>query len=569
MGETNLKDQNNIQNMMDENLKKQLVSSNAQIKKTQKQLERQQKIKLKEFEISEPEAFKKAKILSRKLNIEISNFIGCDLSDYDENGNLISEKKGIGVESFQKAQKETLSQGIENLQVVDGVNTKSENQGREKTLDNQTENQNEKKVEKIDLSEIQKLKEEISPTEKKVEPEKTSSNVKKIDPEELKKLKEQISSEEKPERQQESQETQKEEEKESQTARDNSESLENQPDEKTQTDANLETEQNQPIDNQNQSDAGQVVSQKQTAENNIEKTTSNEQTSEFQGMSEEEISAELERRKRLADLKLKYSEEKKENEVGEYKKNLDFSSNSNIKHFKMRPPKKILIIILSVVFAFVAVAVSLTIYFVKKPPAPASLVNSKISQSTIYHYVGEKIDLTGITIEQLYSDGSKKSVPVDVTKISQRSSNIGSDLTILEFGENSFLEFTVDEKKHKLNINLNELRITGIKEIIHPTEEYSSKSKINFDSILILVNIKDRENNDFEPKRISSKNATFKIEGQVENLLTDEEGILLYRFDESSNIVTLPEGNYNIVVTIEEKGTTFSASFSIQIFDIE
>lgn len=547
---------------MDENLKKQLVSSNAQIKKTQKQLERQQKIKLKEFEISEPVTFKKAKILSKKLNIDISKFIGCDLSDYDENGNLISGKRGFDVGFFQKTQKETLSQEIENLQVANGLNTKSENQGREKTLENLTGNQNEKKVEKIDLSEIQKLKEEISPTENIVEAEKISSNVKKIDPEELKKLKEQISLEENPEGQQKSQEAQKEE-NENQTERDISESFENQPVEKTQNVSNLETE-------QNQSDSGQVFEQNQTAENHVKKATSNEQASEFAGMSEEEISAELERRKRLADLKLKYSEDNKNaNDIGEYKKNLDFSSNTNIKHFKMRPPKKILIIILSVVFALVALAVSLTIYFVKKPPAPATLVNSKISQSTIYHYVGEKINLTGITIEQLYSDGSKKSIPVDVSNISQRSSNIGSDLTILEFGENSFLEFAVDGKKHKLNINLNELRIAGIKEIIHPTEQYSSESKINFDTILILVNIKDRENNDFEPKRISSKNATFKIEGQVENLLTDEDGILLYRFDESSNIVTLPEGNYNIIVTIEEKGTTFSASFSIQIFNIE
>lgn len=547
---------------MDENLKKQLVSSNAQIKKTQKQLERQQKIKLKEFEISEPVTFKKAKILSKKLNIDISKFIGCDLSDYDKKGNLISGKRGFDVGFFQKTQIETLSQEIENLQVANGLNTKSENQGREKTLENLTGNQNEKKVEKIDLSEIQKLKEEISPTENIVEAEKNSSNVKKIDPEELKKLKEQISLEEKPEGQQKSQEAQKEE-NENQTERDISESFENQPVEKTQNVSNLETE-------QNQSDSGQVFEQNQTAENHVKKATSNEQASEFAGMSEEEISAELERRKRLADLKLKYSEDNKNaNDIGEYKKNLDFSSNTNIKHFKMRPPKKILIIILSVVFALVALAVSLTIYFVKKPPAPATLVNSKISQSTIYHYVGEKINLTGITIEQLYSDGSKKSIPVDVSKISQRSSNIGSDLTILEFGENSFLEFAVDGKKHKLNINLNELRIAGIKEIIHPTEQYSSESKINFDTILILVNIKDRENNDFEPKRISSKNATFKIEGQVENLLTDEDGILLYRFDESSNIVTLPEGNYNIIVTIEEKGTTFSESFSIQIFNIE
>lgn len=434
---------------------------------------------------------------------------------------------GTNLEDQNKSQNKQESK--EQIVSSDAEMKKSENQGSETNLDSQTEN-NQKKVEKIDLSEIQKIKEQDFSAKKTNEETSLPENVTKIDPEELKKAKDSLSDE-------------------------NSvvEQVEN----------HSQPENVEPSQTQSETLGTNSEEKKTTEEINKE-----EQKNEFEGMSEEEISAELERRKRLADLKLKYSEENKNpNDVGEYKKSLDFSSNFNIKHFKMHPPKKTIIIILSIVFVLVALAVSLTVYFLKKPPAPATLLNSKISQSTIYHYVGEQINLTGITVEQLYSDGTKKTVLVDETKVTQKSSNIANDLTILSYLENTYLEFTIDGKKLKLNVKLDELRVTGIKKVIHPTKQYSADSKIKFDTILILANIKDRENKDYEPKRISAKDATFKIEGQDKNLLTDNEGILLYTLEGENNVVTLPSGNYTIIVTIEENGTTFSSAFEIEIFN--
>lgn len=301
---------------------------------------------------------------------------------------------------------------------------------------------------------------------------------------------------------------------------------------------------------------------------NIEKINKEDllNDSDFEGMTDEEIVQEIERRKRLADLKQKYSEDnnKDPNDIGEYKKSLDFASNATIKQFKMRPPKKVVAITIISIFLAIAIAVATTLFVLKKPPEPAVLVSSRISQSKISHYVGDTIDLRGIYIEELYSDGSTKTVQVSDSMISEKSSNINNDLVVVELSENSYIRFTLNGKTQSLFVELDEMKMTKILSFEIYQDEIVAESKIKFDNILILAEIRNKNNVVVGSKRIRPQNATFKIEGQESNLETDNEGILLYKTD-GSNKVTLDPGDYNLILTITENGTNFEYKTQIHI----
>ncbi len=287
---------------------------------------------------------------------------------------------------------------------------------------------------------------------------------------------------------------------------------------------------------------------------------------DFEGMTDEEIVQEIERRKRLADLKQKYSEDnnKDPNDIGEYKKSLDFASNATIKHFKMRPPKRVVASIIISIFLAIAVAITTTLLVLKKPPEPATLVSSRISQTKISHYVGDTIDLRGIYIEELYSDGSKQTVQVSSSIISEKSSNINNDLVVVEFSENAFIRFTLNGKTQSLFVELDEMKIKEISVFeIYPTN-YVAESKIRFDTILIMAEITNKNNVVIGEQRIDPRKATFRIEGQEGNLETDNEGVLLYKTD-GSNKILLEEGNYTLVVTITENGVDFEKTIQISV----
>lgn len=308
----------------------------------------------------------------------------------------------------------------------------------------------------------------------------------------------------------------------------------------------------------------------QTVEKNKQNVSSIDESlfndEDFEGMTDEEIVQEIERRKRLADLKQKYSEDnnKDPNDIGEYKKSLDFASNATIKHFKMRPPKRVVASIIISIFLAIAVAITTTLLVLKKPPEPATLVSSRISQTKISHYVGETIDLRGIYIEELYSDGSKQTVQVSSSIITEKSSNINNDLVVVEFSENAYIRFTLNGKTQSLFVELDEMKIENISVLeVYPTN-YVAESKIKFDTILIMAEITNKDNVVIGEKRIDPRNVTFRIEGQEGNLEIDNEGVLLYKTD-GSNKILLEEGDYTLVVVITENNVDFEKTIKISI----
>lgn len=284
---------------------------------------------------------------------------------------------------------------------------------------------------------------------------------------------------------------------------------------------------------------------------------SEEIPSEFEGWSKEDIATELERRRRLADLKQKYSDDqgKNPNDIGEYKKSLDFSINQDIKRFRMKPPKKAIIITLVLLFVMIVAGVVTSVAILKKPPEPAVLVQSKISQTITYQFVGETVDLRGIYIEEIYSDGTTKTILVNNSMISKKSENINDSLQIVSNNSYTFIEFSHNGKAHVLRINLSEKIISAITSVEVYQDGLSNGEVLKFDNILILASVKNSENAYIGTKRILAKDVKYFVEG-VGELEKTNDGVVLNG---------LSSGEISLKISFEENGKTFEKTININI----
>lgn len=279
--------------------------------------------------------------------------------------------------------------------------------------------------------------------------------------------------------------------------------------------------------------------------------------SEFEGWSKEDIATELERRRRLADLKQKYSDDqgKNPNDIGEYKKSLDFSINQDIKRFRMKPPKKAIIITLVLLFVMIVAGVVTSVAILKKPPEPAVLVQSKISQTITYQFVGETVDLRGIYIEEIYSDGTTKTILVNNSMISKKSENINDSLQIVSNNSYTFIEFLHNGKAQVLRINLSEKIISAITSVEVYQDGLTNGEVLKFDNILILASVKNSENVYIGTKRILAKDVKYFIEG-VGELEKTNDGVVLN---------SLSSGEISLKISFEENGKSFEKTINIDI----
>lgn len=629
---------NKFEKMIEQNSKKRAVSSDEKIQReAEKQNDKRTKIRLQEFKRSEPENYKKAVILSKKYGTRVEDYIGVDLSFVDKKGNIL------------EGNTQNLTNPVGHYRETGFVpSEKTDNHNQKPVIEEKQDvKQHSNKVEKIDLSELRNLQEEmrkeqgIEPvdttykvskqkededetenvrpeeTEKTLAPENKNNNpfairrdvpenVETTQPENQASISESLSENENQDKEQKI-----EEKVEEQTSSNNEEISQNQQEEyeSSQTPDKPEKYENPEIEKKLNSHVSKIdFSELEKAKNEIEDSKNGNSTeekqpvkkaktniifgmsnnslketvyedlteinagkkvteetnvkpkeetpNEFEGWSKEDIAAELERRRRLADLKQKYSDEqgKDPKDIGEYKKSLDFSINQDIKRFRMKPPKKPIIISLVLLFVMIIAAVATTIIILKKPPEPAYLVSAKISQTTTYQFVGETVDLRGLYIQEVYSDGSTKSVVVDKSMISKKSDNINDNLLIASNNSYTYIEFSHNGKSQVLQISLNERIVSSINSVEIYQEGITNGSVLKFDNILILANVRNSANEQIGIKRILAKDVSFEV-----------EGVALEKTTDGVKIEGLTPGTIMLKISYTENNSTFTKTVEIVI----
>jgi len=247
----------------------------------------------------------------------------------------------------------------------------------------------------------------------------------------------------------------------------------------------------------------------------------------YEGMTEEQIAEAKERKKVFESLKQKYSDKdiKKSTDIGEYKKTLDFSVNQDIKHFKVRPPKKPFIIA-GIIFAILAVGISVMTYFLlNRPAAPVRLEGIRLSQSTTYQYVGDDLDLRGLYIDMLYSDKSIKRIELEKSHIIETSSNISNN-KIVSYDSSTYIVVSVKGNRDKLSIVLSDPRTSAIASVQLAKTEFEKGAALGFDQILILANVINSINGELIGKtRLDASMAKFELSGA--QLAKTETGIVM------------------------------------------
>lgn len=576
--------QNKFEKMLKQNSNARVVSSDARLEReVRKQNLKMIQDRLKEFKISDPENYKKAKILSKKHHINLYNFIGIDLSAYDKKGNLIAGKQDVSIikdehpESFsildnttktqnnvQSINPEPLHEDDHEIQEEQGTSDAYE-QSNETDKKQETEKPQPESANAPDYGSIEESlglnddfetkneavseNENYSQNQNQQENKNINSHISKIDFSELNKARNEILRE-----------------KGELPAEENLE--ENSSNESAEEQSTKEA--SQPVQNKKQkrglfsffkgkeqkSNTSSVYEDLSNVQQEANPEPEQQEENEFEGMTEDEIAAELERRRRLADLKQKYSDEgaKDPNDVGEYKKSLDFSINLDIKHFKVKPPKKPIIISLICVFLALITAGVITFFVLRKPPEPPHLVSAKLSQQTTHQYVGDKVDLRGLYIEELWSDKSKQIIAINNGMISSKSSNIDENLKILSNSSNTYIEFTYNGETQRLVIVLNEMSIAQIESIEVYQDSLVEGSVLKFENILVLAKIVDTNGQLIGTKRLSASDATFEIEGVT--LEKTSAGVIL------SNVSS---GSVTLKITFVEKDNTFTKNVTITI----
>lgn len=556
-------EKNKFQKKIKQNSKVRDISSDAEIEKeTIEEAKQRLKIRLKEYKFHDPKSYKKALIIAKNTNTKIDYYVGLDLSGYDEKGNLISaptQQNNIAVVTGAindqvKDNKEEESKITYQDSPISVRPVLDENQDDDKQKNSKLDAKKSKrktKSEKIDKKELEKLKNAVAKEINKDSVDKGNSDnpnynakitANGIDSVQI--------------------------------------NLQINADQSGTTKVELDpgdvagslASSGEKAGNDATAGAGggsgnsgdSLTEVNENSEQNAENTTVQEEPeedeeidmSEFEGMTEEEMASELDRRKRLKLLKKKYSEDpsKNNNEMGGYRKSLDFSLNHDLKRFKMKPPK--IAIILPIVSILVAIAISLTVTFVvlNKETPPPTLVSASLSQQTTHHYVGDIVDLRGLYIEEVYSDNTKKNVQVDSSMISNMSSNISEQLVIKSLNSNTFIEFNHNGKKQRLVIVLNQKSIKEISSFEIYQDDISADSVIKFDNMLVLAKITDLYEDEIGLKRLSPANATFAINGT--QLSKTAEGV---------SLSGISAGTYNLIITFTEGGHQFSASTQIII----
>lgn len=279
----------------------------------------------------------------------------------------------------------------------------------------------------------------------------------------------------------------------------------------------------------------------------------------YKGMTEEEIIEAKERKRRLDDLKHKYNdrETKDPNDVGDYRKNLDFSINKDIKRFRIKPPKKPFIIASIITAVILILATVLTIVIINRPPEAVVLSSIRLSQKTTYQYVGDDLDLRGLYIEKVFSDKHVETIKVTSDMISSTSENIDGTLKIASMNDNTFVKFSYQGYSDTLTVVLTNPTISRLYSADIYQSEISKDGVIEYDHIVILATAIDPVSGDILGyKRIDSKEAIYSFESLNKTLVNGQSGVQM----DGETV-----GTVILTITYKIDGNTFSISKEIKI----
>lgn len=286
-----------------------------------------------------------------------------------------------------------------------------------------------------------------------------------------------------------------------------------------------------------------------------------EEQESYEGMTEEEIADAKERKKKFNELKQRYNlkEQSTDGEIGDYRKNLDFSVNTSIKRFRVKPPKKPFIIS-SAILAFLLIVAGLITYFVlNKPPAPVVLTGVKLSQPSIDQVVGQKVDLRGVYVTKSYSDDSEQIVFVNENMITAKTSNITADLYISSYRAETKLTFTIEGYNVDLRIKLTERRVSGIEAEIYGT--VTAGQEIKFEDLHITATIRYYMDNlpsqsvdymwikDFSNISLAVADSETQLEKTATGFMVDSS----------------LHGQCQLIVTYQNNGQTFTATLTVNV----
>ena len=253
-----------------------------------------------------------------------------------------------------------------------------------------------------------------------------------------------------------------------------------------------------------------------------QKKIEEEDLAEYKGMTEEEIAIAKQRKRKLQELKARYNtkEASQSGGEGDYRKNLDFSINTSIKRFRVKPPKKPIIIAVASVLAFLLVVGVVSYFIINRPAPPVVMSSVSLSQTYTYQYVGDELDIRGLYANCKYSDGSIRKVKITEEMISRKSLNIDEDNIIQDYdnldfeipegtNKSTFVYFAVNGFEAKLDIRITKIEVESISaELIG--QSFSVGQVISFDNFLVLANTVSGEK-----VRVDAKDCQLSINGLV------------------------------------------------------
>jgi len=287
------------------------------------------------------------------------------------------------------------------------------------------------------------------------------------------------------------------------------------------------------------------------------------------------------REKKLQELRTKFNTNQTEvKEDGDYKKSLDFSLNTSIKKFKVKPPKKFYAIIGIVLSAILVIGSIIGIVIATRPPAPIVLKRIKLSQGSITQVVGDTIDLNGIYIDYIYSDNTTKRLPATKNDIYATSDNISNTLKVNSYSSDSYLAFiSYDDKGQtvgyaELIVNVYTYKLSSITSDLIVTSD-NGTPVIDTNNILVYATYEVKNGNTIMPqyqfsKKINSYNIVLKDNNSTEITVSGNKYVL-----DTSKTYTLTisysegTGSSKVDVVSKKQLSYNSSSSAWEIQDVE
>jgi len=242
-------------------------------------------------------------------------------------------------------------------------------------------------------------------------------------------------------------------------------------------------------------------------------------------------------------------------ENGSYTSTLDFTKNMSIRKHKLPIPKWPFIIVGAIVLLIISITAVVAVLNNMKPDDPITVISTSLNVDTINAgYVGETLDLRGVYIETIYSDG-RVSREYDIEKyITNKSTQFNSSYKIIAASDMSYVEFTYNETVLRLTAKTFNYVVNGFSDVQLEKYTFSSGEKIYFSDLLIMISYGDLGNKVLSVNEIKS-NIKITLGGSF--LSTQADGFIV-----TNGLATGPN---ELLFTYNYNGTNYLKLVNIEI----